>query len=167
MKYSIKEKKIIAFEAMGIRNKSSVSIKYGIHISTLYAWIDKYYNKTGRIHCLSIRLSAKEKSSLQQNCEDLGYGKDVSTYVRRLILGNYIPNGNPRLIIKELYANRAELNKIGSNFNQLANYTNFLHTRNYLDNDYEEDFKIFADELNQRLFEMREVLDKTIRKINR
>ncbi len=167
MKYSIEEKKLIANEAMLVRNKTDISNKYKVHISTIYSWIERYHTKAGRIHCLSIRLSAKEKSSLQQNCEDLGYGKDVSTYVRRLIFGNYIPNGNPSLIINELYANRAELNKIGSNFNQLANYTNFLLSKNYLDNDYEKDFKTFADELNQRLFEMREVLDKTIRKIYR
>lgn len=166
-KYTKEEKKTIAKEAMESKNKSDIALKHDIHVSTLYSWIDKYYSKEGRTVYITVRVNEKEKEELQKNCNELGYGNDVSTYLRRLIFGNTIASGNPKEIINELYSNRAELNKIGSNFNQIANYTNFLHSKQYVEDGYEKDFRKYSEEMNDQLFQMRAILDKTIRKIHK
>lgn len=171
-KYTKEEKVIISKEAIEERNgkiyavnANEIALKYDIHLSTVYSWVAKYHKKNGRSFVIGVRLSQEEKDQMEKICKELGYENDVRGYLRRLILGNTIATGNPRDIIKELYANRAELNKIGSNLNQIANYTNFLHSQGYNDNDYEKDFKKYTQEMNAKLYEMRGVLDNTIRKI--
>lgn len=171
-KYTQEEKFNISKEATVLRkgkiyplNAKEIALKYGVHISTIYSWIDRYQRKIGRSVMIGVRFSIEEKENLENLCKELGYENDVSYFIRRLIFANTIVTGNPSKIIDELYSTRAELNKIGSNLNQIANYTNFLQSKNYLDNDYEKDFIGYGQKLNKSLYDMRDVLDKTIRNI--
>lgn len=51
-KYSKEKQLIISKEAIEIRNgkiypinSKEIALKYGVHISTIYSWIDKYHRK--------------------------------------------------------------------------------------------------------------------------
>ena len=164
-KYSKEEKNKIAEEAISTKNKSEVSLKYDIHLSTLYDWINKKNASGLRTERLNLKVTENEKRAILKKCEEMGYQKDVSSYVRKLLFSKHIATGNPREIIKELYSARAELNKSGSNLNQIANYTNFLRSQNYFEDGFVKDLNNQMEQMEIDLAALRKVIDKTLRKI--
>jgi len=98
-------------------------------------------------------------------CKALGYENEVSSYIRKLLLSQHIANGNPSDIIKELYSARGELNKVGSNLNQIANYTNFLMNQNYVEDGYAIELKKVLKEFLIVVSDHRIIVDRTIKKI--
>ena len=92
-----------------------------------------------RTERLNIKVTLSEKEAILKKCEDMGYKKDASSYIRKVLFSKHIATGNPREIVKELYSARAELNKSGSNLNQIAHYTNFLRLQNYFEDGFVKD----------------------------
>lgn len=168
-KYTKEERFEIAKEGIEVKDKSIVSLKYEIHLSTLYAWItelkslddgNKYLNEY-----LTVKITKNQKELLCDKCSKLGYGNDISSYVRKVLFSKHIASGNPCDIIKELYSARGEINKVGSNLNQIANYTNFLMNQNYAEDSYGIELKKVLQEFLKVVSEHRTVVDKTINKI--
>jgi len=166
-KFSKAERIIIVFEAQKAKNKSDVSVKYDIHLSTLYRWISHFERKSNKNkhESISFKVSTEQKKMILSKCKALGYEKDISSCIRKVLFSKHIAIGNPSDIVKELYVTRGELNKIGSNLNQIANYTNFLKNQNYVDDSYIKDLeKLLTDYLTASKGH-RIILDKTIKKI--
>jgi len=164
-KYTQKEKQKIAEEAKKTRNKSDIALKYDIHLSTLYEWISLLNKSNNRNKCVTIKLSEEEKEALVLRCKNLGYQNEVSTYIRRLLFSKHIAAGNPKEIVNELYKARAELNKVGSNINQIANYTNFLKNQNYIEESFYENLRKEVGAFLRFIKEHRAIIDKTLNKI--
>lgn len=164
-KYTKEEKIQIVKEASETKDKTTVAVKYDIHYTTLYSWIRKFSNENSRTNWITIKVSDKEKSKIQEMCKALGYENEVSSYIRKLLLSQHIANGNPSDIIKELYSARGELNKVGSNLNQIANYTNFLMNQNYVEDGYAIELKKVLKEFLIVVSDHRIIVDKTIKKI--
>ena len=98
-------------------------------------------------------------------CKKLGFEKDISHYIRKVLFSKHISSDNPNGTIKELYKARAILNKTGNNINQIANYSNFLLNQGYIELE-------FAKELHKKmsdfLFELdnqKQIIDQTLIKI--
>lgn len=155
----------IVKEASKVKDKSSIAVKYDIHYTTLYSWIRKFSNKESRTNWITIKVSDEEKEKIQAMCKALGYENEVSSYIRKLLLSQHIANGNPSDIIKELYSARGGLNKIGSNLNQIANYTNFLMNQSYVEDGYAIELEKILKPFLLAVYEQREIIDKTIKKI--
>tara|TARA_R110002072_G_scaffold56982_3_gene146929 strand:- start:147 stop:650 length:504 start_codon:yes stop_codon:yes gene_type:complete len=164
-RYSKKEKQKIAEEAKKIRNKSGIALKYGIHLSTLYEWISLLHKSKNRNKYVTIKLSEEEKEILLSRCKELGYENEVSSYIRKLIFSKHIATGNPRDLVKELYLARGEMNKAGSNINQIANYVNFLRSNNYIDQNLYDDFRNQGSSHLRAILEHRAAIDKILKKI--
>ena len=122
-------------------------------------------NPKNRNEYLGIKLSLEEKNKLVERCKRLGYEDDVSGYVRRILFSKYIATENPRNIGEDLFKTRGELNKIGNNINQIANYGNYLKNRNLSDDKILKDLELLAEELRILISEHKIHLDSTIRKI--
>lgn len=164
-KYSKEEKLQIVKEASETKNKTNIAVKYDIHYTTLYSWIRKFSNENSRTNWITIKVSDSEKKKIQEMCKALGYENEVSSYVRKLLLSQHIANGNPNALVKELYSARGEINKVGSNLNQIANYTNFLMNQNYVEDGFIKDLKNVMNEFLKVSSSHRMLIDKTIKKI--
>lgn len=164
-KYSKEEKNVIVLEAENCKDKAVIASKYNIHLSTLYGWISDLRNQNNRNYFIGIKLSKEEKNALDQKCKALGYGKDVSSYVRKRLFSKDIATGNPKEIIDELYKARGEINKAGTNLNQIANYTNFLKGKGYFEDGYIKDLEKVIEGVLTKLDIHKEVIDRTIKKI--
>ncbi|MFL0143082.1 plasmid mobilization protein, partial [Tenacibaculum maritimum] len=132
-----------------------------------YSWKNKYSKtkKNNRNNNVSFKVSDEELNILKNKCESLGYEKDLSHYIRKILFSKHITSDNPNGTIKELYKARAVLNKTGSNINQIANYSNFLLNQGYIEQG-------FANELHQKmgdfLFQLdkqKQIIDQTLIKI--
>ena len=164
-KYTEEQKIEIVKKAIKSSNKEAVALKYGVHPSTIYTWISKMNKPQNRNETVGIKLSLDEKSKLVERCKRLGYETDVSGYVRRILFSKYIATENPQDLREELYKTRGEFNKIGSNINQIANYANYLKSRNLSDKMILEDLEKLGENLRALILEHRGYLDLTIRKI--
>ncbi len=134
-KYSKKEKERIISEISRTNKVHSIAEKYNLHASTIYRWISILTENNNRTIEIKTYLTTKEYESLLKRIEDTVYKKHIGKYLRTLIFNKNIVLADPQKLIKELYLTRAELNKIGSNLNQMANYTNFLMNNNYIEID--------------------------------
>ena len=165
--FSEEEKKSIVIEAIESKKKKLVAEKYGIHVSTLYDWINIERKKKTRSVNIKVRVTEDEKKILLERANSFGYKRDISTYIRKILFSKHILVGDPRVVGEEFFRIKGELNKIGSNVNQVANYTNFLKNKNYVENDFVKDIVLEASRLNMIKNDMKEALDKAIRKIIR
>lgn len=164
-KFTESEKLVIVDEAIKTKDKTAVCVKYDIHYTTLYTWIRKFKTKKGRDNKLTFKMNDEEYDKLIVKCKALGYGNDLSSYVRKALFSKHIASGNPTDIIRELYTARGELNKVGSNLNQIANYTNFLMNQNYVEDGFIKDLKNVMNEFLKVSSSHRILIDKTIKKI--
>lgn len=144
--------------------------KYGIHFTTFYRWKNIYggnNEKTKRNNVVSFKLSDDEKELLEKRCKEIGYENNVGNYIRKILFSKHILIGNPKEVREELYRARGEINKIGSNVNQIANYTNFLSNQKYIERDFIKDIIDETTKLKAICFEQRDIIDKALRKIFR
>ena len=165
--FSEEQKISIVSEAVNSKNKAEVSAKYKIHKSTLYNWINIYHHKRNRTVNIKVRVTEDEKKLLFERASSLGFKNDVSTYVRKILFSKYILIGNPKEVREELYRTRGEINKIGSNVNQIAQYTNFLSKQKYIERDFIKDIIDETTKLKALCYEQRGIIDKALRKIFR
>ena len=122
----------------------------------------KKINKEKRF---TIRITEKEENLIRKEAHILGFQNNISQHLRNKILKKYMNTVNPNRLIDELYLLRAELNKIGSNLNQIANYTNFLLKNNCVEHlQINEMMKI---ELNfeDKISELKDTINKTVDKV--
>lgn len=121
----------------------------------------KKINKEKRF---TIRITEKEEKLIRKEAQILGYQNNISQYLRGKILRKHMPTVNPNKLIDELYLLRAELNKIGSNLNQVAHYTNSLVKNNIVDHKHIKKLKEIELGIENKVYELKETIDKTIDK---
>ena len=121
----------------------------------------KKENKTKYVR---VRITKSEDATIKKEAEILGFQNNISQYLRGKILRKHMPTVNPNKLIDELYLLRAELNKIGSNLNQVANYTNFLSKNKYIDHSHLKELKEVELSFEDKVFELKETIDETIDK---
>jgi len=164
-KYTTEEKKAIAEEGIKAKDKYTVADKYNIHFTTLYTWIRQLENKKGKNYYITLKVSKEEKESIESKCKAMGYENYVSTYIKKILFSKHIASGNPKEIVQELYRARAEINKVGTNINQIANYTNFLKNQNYMEEGFYNELRKEVGEFLRFTKEQRTLIDKTFKKI--
>ena len=64
-----------------------------------------------------------------------------------------------------MYLLRAEINKIGSNVNQIANYTNFLGNRNSIETQFYVRYSELQIEFEKQVNEARKNIDDILSRI--
>ena len=121
----------------------------------------KKINKEKRF---TIRITEKEENLIRKEAQILGFQNNISHYLRGKILRKHMPTVNPNKLIDELYLLRAELNKIGSNLNQVAHYTNSLVKNNIVDHKHIKKLKEIELGIENKVYELKETIDKTIDK---
>lgn len=151
-------------EEKGVKN---LAVKYDIHYTTIYKWKNKYKKTEKKTRHLKVtfKLNEEEKKLLLSKCKKLGYEKDVSYYIRKVLFSKHISADNRQGTVKELYQARAEVNKIGSNINQVAHYTNFLANQGVIDDKYLKEFLKAIEDVSFTLVEQKKIIDKTLIKI--
>lgn len=166
-KYSEEQILSILKEEKEVKDIPKICMKHKIHYTTFYRWKNKYgkSNKKTRNNVLTFKLNDEEKKALELKCKAMGYENDVSFYIRKILFSKHISSGNPKEIIKELYKARGEVNKIGSNINQIANYTNFLLNQGYVENQYLKDFVDEVKKISFALTEQKRHIDQILIKI--
>lgn len=132
------------------------------------AFFTKYFvadkpKKSDKEKRIGVRLSEDERSYFEQKSKNLGMS--MSDYFRQLIFKKDVVITNPDKLIDELYLARAEVNKIGSNINQIANYANFLSNQNYLEKEAFENFRTEALAVKTALYNLKNTIDQTIKKV--
>ncbi len=164
-RYTSKEKKEIVKEALKSKNKFQVAVKYQIHLSTLYNWISLSSNENNRDCYIGFKITEQEYKKLQTKVKAMGYENDMSSYIRKILFSEYITNGSSADIVSELYKTRGELNKIGNNINQIANYANHMGKQNYVTNDVFDNFQNEAKPLFETFRALKNNIDDTLTKI--
>ena len=119
-------------------------------------------NRNKRIYA---RLSEKEFNTFSKKANDLGYKNNFSELIRKFILDETIVTVNPNLLIDELYKLRVEINRMGNNVNQIANYTNFLMNQNYIETEQYKRYSKLQIDFENKVNEVRKKIDKTLYKI--
>ncbi len=122
----------------------------------------KKINKEKRF---TIRITEKEENLIRKEAQILGYQNNISQYLRSKILRKHMPTVNPNKLIDELYLLRAELNKIGSNLNQVANYTNFLLKNKYMEHSHLKEFQEIELNFENIIAELKDTINKTVDKV--
>ncbi|RKS53914.1 transposase-like protein [Gillisia mitskevichiae] len=163
-KYNKEEKDLIVEEAIQSKNKGEIAKKYDIHLATLYVWIAKK-NPESKTDFIGFKVTEKEKKIIYDRIGKLGYGNDISTYMRKIIFSKEILVGDPQEVREELYRTRGELNKIGSNINQIANYTNYLWKNKYVENSFSDEIIKQTSLLLEVCLDQKTVIDKSLRRI--
>ncbi len=166
-KFSKEEKKQIALEALKSKDKYATADKYDLHWTTIYTWIRLYCEKKGMDIKVTVKLTEEQKELLDRRMKETGYEDNAGAYIRKILFSKNILVGNPKEVGEELYRTRGEINKIGSNINQIANYTNFLKANNYVEKEFIQDLIKETSELMKVCTEQRHSIDKAIRKILR
>lgn len=153
--FTEEEKKDILKEIVNVKDIPTIANKHNIHFTTIYSWRNKYEktDKVNRNNKVTFKTSDEELKVLKLKCKNLGFEKDVSHYIRKVLFSKHITSDNPNGTIKELYKARAVLNKTGSNINQIANYSNFLLNQGYIEPE-------FAKELHKKMSDFLFDLDK-------
>lgn len=121
--------------------------------------------KNNRKNNIKVRVNDEELTSLKKRTSDLGYKNNVSSYIRKCLFDENIVTVNPKLLIDELYKLRAEINRLGNNVNQIANYTNFLGNQNYIETEFYKRYSELQIDFENKVKEAREKIDKTLHKI--
>lgn len=165
MKYSKEQRKLIAKKAIEEKSVAKISAEYGLNQSTVYRYIEKLSNNDNRKNHLSVSLTDKEYDELVSKAKDLGYDKNYAYYIRKMLFDTNRIMVNPNVLIDELYLLRAELNKIGSNLNQVANYTNLLAKNNIVENSHTKELKAIQLNFEIKINELKSVIDKTFEKV--
>lgn len=165
MKYSKEQRKLIAKKAVEENNVAKISAEYGLNQSTVYRYIEKLSNNDNRKNHLSISFTDKEYEKLVSKAKDLGYEKNYAYYIRKILFDKNKIMVNPKVLIDELYLLRAELNKIGSNLNQVANYTNLLIKNNIVENSHTKELKDIQLNFEIKVNELKNAIDKTLEKV--
>ncbi|CAA0224477.1 plasmid mobilization protein [Tenacibaculum maritimum] len=165
MKYSKEQRKLIAKKAIEEKNVAKTSAEYGLNQSTVYRYIEKLSNNDNRKNHLSISFTDKEYEKLVSKAKDLGYEKNYAYYIRKMLFDKDRIMVNPKVLIDELYLLRAELNKIGSNLNQVANYTNLLTKNNIVENSHTKELKDIQLNFEIKVNELKNAIDKTLEKV--
>ncbi|QCD62852.1 plasmid mobilization protein [Tenacibaculum maritimum] len=165
MKYSKEQRKLIAKKAVEENNVAKISAEYGLNQSTVYRYIEKLSNNDNRKNHLSISFTDKEYEKLVSKAKDLGYEKNYAYYIRKMLFDKNRIMVNPKVLIDELYLLRAEINKIGSNVNQIANYTNFLGNRNSIETQFYVRYSELQIEFEKQVNEARKNIDDVLSKI--
>lgn len=133
MKYKTEEKIKISAEAYASKNAKLIAQKYNLHLSTIYDWISRYQKKkeVNKEHYINIRLTKQEMDRLHKLKESYFF-INLSDFIIKKIFDEKIPVYNPLEVLKIISRMQADLNKIGSNINQLANYSNYLAKNKYI-----------------------------------
>ena len=155
----------ITLEAISNNNIKEVALKYDMGLNVLYKWIKRFDKTEKRNVNLKIRLTNSEKEKILKRCKALGYENDMSGYIRRLLFSKDLLVGNPQEVREELYRTRGEINKIGSNINQIANYTNYLCKNKYVENSFSGELIKQTSALSKVCREQRTFIDKSLRRI--
>jgi hypothetical protein len=121
--------------------------------------------KDNKIKYVRVRITKSEDATIKKEAEILGFQNNISQYLRGKILRKHMPAVNPNKLIDELYLLRAELNKIGSNLNQVANYTNFLLKNNYVKHLQVNEMKKIELNFENKITKLKEIVNKTVDKI--
>lgn len=121
----------------------------------------KKENKTKYVR---VRITIAEDAKIKKEAQILGFQNNISHYLRGKILRKHMPTVNPNKLIDELYLLRAELNKIGSNLNQVAQYTNFLFKNNYAKHSHIKELKEIEFCFEKNICELKTIINKTIDK---
>jgi hypothetical protein len=122
----------------------------------------KNENKTKYVR---VRITISEDAKIKKEAQILGFQNNISHYLRGKILRKHMPTVNPNKLIDELFLLRAELNKIGSNLNQVAKHTNFLFKNNSTEHSYIKELKEIQFCFEKNICELKTTIDKTIDKI--
>lgn len=165
MRYTKEQRNLIAKRAIKEKDIAKISSEYGLSKTTIYRYIEKFTDNNNRKNSLSVSLTDKEYYDFISRAKELGYEKNYAHYIRKMLFNENIIMISPAVLIKELYLLKAELNKIGSNLNQLANYTNFLKQSNYIDESYFEKLKTLHVDYEVKLRQLNDVINKTFQKI--
>ncbi|MBS9775735.1 MAG: transposase [Fusobacterium sp.] len=140
--------------------------EYDIHISTFYRWKNIYSESNdNRNFSARFRMSQKEYDLFKKRCKELGYENNHSAFIRKIIFDKAILVIDPKKMFHELNSLRAELNKIGSNLNQVAHYANFLNNQKYLEDKPLKEFQKVAFDLKKKEIEIVELMKKLFAKI--
>ena len=164
MRYTEEERVLIAKKAIKERNVTKVSAEYGLNKSTVYRYIEKLSDNKNRKNHLNISLTNKEYDKFIRRANQLGYEKNYNEYIREMLFNKHRIMVNPNKLIDELYLLRAELNKIGSNLNQVANYTNFLLKNNYVEHSHLKEFQEIELNFENKIYELKDTIYQTIDK---
>lgn len=167
----MKKKKFSNFEIKNILSEETkkgdikkICLKYNIHTSTFYRWRSRFSERENRDIYITFRLNDEENFLFKKKCKELGFENNQSELIRKMIFNKGILTINPKKVFKEFTNLRAELNKIGSNVNQIAHYANFLNNQRYLEDKPLKDFRKTAFELVQKEEEIKEAIYKIFAK---
>ncbi|MDG1730963.1 MAG: plasmid mobilization relaxosome protein MobC [Polaribacter sp.] len=164
-KYTKEDKKTIVKIANLIKNKKKLAKEYNIHLSTLYSWISQFNAKKNKNVFIGFKITDEEFSVLKMKCKKLGFEKDISHYIRKVLFSKHISSDNPNGTIKELYKARTTLNKTGNNINQIAHYSNFLLNQKYIEPDFAKDLQNKMSDFLFELDKQKQIIDQTLIKI--
>lgn len=164
-KFTNKERKMIAEEAISNQDKSGVAFKYGINIKTLYQWISKAKNLDNRHECISFRITDEEEMLLKEKFKENGQYKNLSNYIRARILSEFILEGEPEKLSLEVKQIKDELNAFGKKVNRIVHFTNLLKMNNKVSNEWVPDIRELTKELQKIRPRLKDVLERAIKKL--
>lgn len=99
---------------------------------------------------IKIKLTQGEKTALYKESEQLGWKQPYVYFRNKLLSKEGGPGHNPKVLFKAIDKLNPQLNKVGTNINQIARYINYLDKNKMIDQ------KIIA-EYNQHFKSMIEV----------
>lgn len=118
--------------------------------------------KDNKVKYIRVRITDLENETIRKEADNLGFRHNISEFIRQKILRKKMVTVNPNKLIDELYSLRSELNKIGSNLNQIANYTNFLAKNNYVEYSHIENLKEIGKIFEIHVSDLKNKIDRTL-----
>lgn len=118
--------------------------------------------KDNKVKYIRVRITDLENETIRKEADNLGFRHNISEFIRQKILRKKMVTVNPNKLIDELYSLRFELNKIGSNLNQIANYTNFLAKNNYVEYSHIENLKEIGKIFEIHVSDLKNKIDRTL-----
>ncbi|WP_271405465.1 plasmid mobilization protein [Tenacibaculum soleae] len=118
--------------------------------------------KDNKVKYIRVRITDLENETIRKEADNLGFRHNISEFIRQKILRKKMVTVNPNKLIDELYSLRSELNKIGSNLNQIANYTNFLAKKNYVEYSHIENLKEIGKIFEIHVSDLKNKIDRTL-----
>ncbi|CAM1358237.1 protein of unknown function [Tenacibaculum soleae] len=118
--------------------------------------------KDNKVKYIRVRITDLENETIRKEADNLGFRHNISEFIRQKILRKKMVTVNPNKLIDELYSLRSELNKIGSNLNQIANYTNFLAKNNYAEYSHIENLKEIGKIFEIHVSDLKNKIDRTL-----
>ncbi|MCG8226368.1 hypothetical protein [Tenacibaculum finnmarkense] len=126
--------------------------------------MEKTENET-RNKRIYARLTEVEFSEFLVKCKELGYEKNRSDLIRKIIIEGKLVTVNPILLIDELYELRNKISKLGNNVNQIANYTNILMNKNQINTSQYDRYNEIQIKFEMLVKEVKNKIDSTLDKI--